>query len=107
MVRENPALIAEIIEFPLRRHEDNLVPAVIRLEEIVREIERIAVEQPADGLHHLLTVIEHLGDRMVETSSLLLDDDANGRIQTVFTRLSEKIAETREALGELGNHLHP
>jgi hypothetical protein len=102
MVRETPALTADIIEFPLRRHEDSLVSAVIRLEEILREIERIAVEQPADGLHHLLTVVEHLGDRLVETSSLLLDHDANGRIQTAFTVLSEKIAETREALSELG-----
>ncbi|WP_439392255.1 hypothetical protein ACRQ5Q_21615 [Bradyrhizobium sp. PMVTL-01] len=100
-------MTADIVEFPMRRHEDRLVLAVIRLEEIVREVERIAVEQPADGLHCLLAVMERLGDGLVDSSSLLLDDDANGRIQSAFTSLSIKIAETREALVELGKRTHP
>ena len=95
-------MTAEIIEFPMSSPEDRLVSAVVRLEQIVREVERIAVEQPADNLHRLLAVMEHLGDGVVESSALLLDHDANGRIQTAFASLCEKIADTREALGELG-----
>lgn len=90
----------------MRKHEDRLATAVIRLEEIVREVERLAAEQPADGLHHLLAVMERLGDNLVESSSLLLDEDANVRIQAAFASLSAKIAEARDALDELGEPRH-
>ena len=94
-------MTAEIIEFPMSSPEDRLMSAVVRLEQIVREVERIALEQPAHSLHRLLTVMEHLGDGLVESSALLLDHDANGRIQTAFASLCEKIAEAREALAQL------
>jgi len=96
-------LTAQIIEFPVRRHGDRLVSAVMRLEEIVREVERLAAEQPADGLDRLLTVIERLGHRLVESASLLLDDHANGQVRAAFKSLSAKIADTREAFDELGD----
>lgn len=99
-------MTAEIIQFPMRRDEDGLVSAIIRLEEIVREVEYLA-EQPADGLHHLLTVMERLGDQLNESSSLLLDDHAKCRVQTAFASLSAKIAEAREAFDELGRSKHP
>ena len=94
-------MTAEIIEFPMSSPEDRLMSAVVRLEQIVREVERIALEQPAHSLHRLLTVMEHLGDGLVESSALLLDHGANGRIQTAFASLCEKIGEAREALGQL------
>ncbi|MGO4512670.1 hypothetical protein CT676_37430 [Bradyrhizobium sp. MOS001] len=94
----------EIIEFPLRKHEDRLVSAVIRLGELVREVERLADEQPADDLHRLLNVMERFVNKLVESSSLLLDEDAQGRVQTAFTSLSGKITETREAMDELRRH---
>jgi hypothetical protein len=45
--------------------------------------------------------MEHLGDGLVESSALLLDHGANGRIQTAFASLCEKIAEAREAVAQL------
>jgi hypothetical protein len=100
-------LTAEIIEFPCAKHEDRLVSAVVGLEEIVREVEHLAAEQPADSLNRLLTVMERLGDQLVESSLLLLDEDSKGRVQTAFTSLSAEIIETREAFDELGGRKHP
>jgi len=95
-------LTAEIIEFPMQKHDDRLVSVAVGLEEILREVERLAAEQPADGLDRLLTVMERLGDKLVESASLLLDEDTTGQVQTLFTALSAKIAETRHVLDGLG-----
>ena len=98
---------AEIIAFPMRRHEGHLVTTIMRLEEIVREVERLATEQPADGLDRLLTATERLGYRLVESASPLLDDHANGQLQAAFKTLSAKIADIREAFDRLGDPKYP
>ncbi len=64
---------------------------------MVREVDRLAADQPAEGLDHLLGVMEHLGDRLVDLAHLVLDEDGKRRVQIAFASLSDKIAETRDA----------
>jgi hypothetical protein len=91
---------AEIIEFPDRGHQDPLVSSVARLEQMVREVDRLAAGQPTEGLDHLLAVMERFGDRLVDLAHLVLDDDAKLSVQIAFTLLSDKIAATRDAFDE-------
>jgi hypothetical protein len=91
---------AEIIEFPNRGHQDPLVSSVARLEQMVREVEHLAADQSAEGLDHLLAVMERFGDRLVDLAHLVLDDDARRSVQIAFTSLSDKIAVTRDAFDE-------
>jgi hypothetical protein len=98
---------AEIIEFPNRGHEDRLVNSVARLEQIVREVDRVAVGQPPDGLDHLLAVMERLGDRLVDLAYPLLDEDGKRSVRNAFTSLSQKIAETRDAVCGPSGGMHP
>jgi hypothetical protein len=103
---------AEIIEFPKPGYHDPLVSSVARLEQIVREVDRLAVDslatdQPADGLDHLLAVIERLGDQVVDLAYLLLDEDAKWTVQSAFTSLSDKIAETRAAFDAFDGRKNP
>jgi hypothetical protein len=88
---------AEIIEFPNRGHQDPLVTSVARLEQMVREVDRLAAEQPAEGLDQLLVVMARFGDRLVDLAHLVLDDDAKRSVQIAFTSLSDKIVATRDA----------
>ncbi|MCK1385671.1 hypothetical protein [Bradyrhizobium sp. 21] len=100
-------MTAEIIEFPDRERQDPLVSSVARLEQIVREVEGLAVEQPAEGLAHLLTVMERLGDRLLDVAHHVLDEDGKLRAESAFTSLSDKIAETRDAFVAFGGPKHP
>jgi hypothetical protein len=98
---------AEIIEFPLRGHQDPLVSSVARLEQMVREVDGLAANQPAEDLDHLLAVMERFGDRLVDLAHLVLDDDAKRSVQIAFTSLSDKIAATREAFDECDGATDP
>jgi hypothetical protein len=91
---------AEIIEFPNRGHQDPLVSSVARLEQMVREVDRLATDQHAECLDHLLAVMERFGDRLVDLAHFVLDDDAKRSVQIAFTSLSDKIAATRDAFDE-------
>jgi hypothetical protein len=88
---------AEIIEFPNPGHQDLLVSSVARLEQMVKEVDRLAADQPAECLDHLLAVMERFGDRLVDLAHLVLDDDAKRSVQVAFMSLSDKIAATRDA----------
>jgi hypothetical protein len=88
---------AEIIEFPNPGQQDQLVSSVARLEQMVKEVDRLAAEQPAECLDHLLAVMERFGDRLVDLAHLVLDDDAKRSVQVAFMSLSDKIAATRDA----------
>jgi hypothetical protein len=100
-------MAAEIIEFPNRDRGGPLVSSVARLEQIVRELERHSAGQPADGLDYLLAVMERMGVQLADLASHLLDDDARRPVERAFTSLSDKIAETRDALGACGGPKHP
>lgn len=100
-------MAAEIIEFPNRGHEDRLVNSVARLEQIVREVDRVAVGQPPDGLDHLLAVMQCLGDRLVDLAYPLLDEDGKRRVRNAFTSLSQKIAKARDAVCGPSGGMHP
>jgi len=91
---------AEIIEFPSHGYQDPLVTSVARLEQMVKEVDRLAAEQPADGLDQLLVVMARFGDRLVDLAHLVLDDDARRSVQIAFTSLSDKIAATRDAFDD-------
>ena len=93
-------MAAEIIEFPDRGHQDPLVSSVARLEQMVREVDRLAADRPAEGLDHLLAVMERFGDRLVDLAHHVLDDDAKRSVRIAFTSLSDKIAATRDAFNE-------
>jgi hypothetical protein len=98
---------AEIIEFPDPRQHDPLVSCVARLEQMVREVDRLAADQPAECLDHLLAVMERFGDRLVDLAHLVLDDDAKQSVQIAFTSLSDKIAATRDAFDECDGATDP
>lgn len=89
-------MAAEIIEFPERRAEDRLVSSVARLEAIVREIERVAADDPEAGLDRLLGAMERMGQQLVDLADLLLDQATRLQAQSTFQSLSDKIAETRD-----------
>lgn len=92
---------AEIIEFPERGRESRLVSSTARLEAIVREVERVVADEPAAGVDRLLTIMEHMGDQLVDLASLLLDEEPRLQAQGAFQRLSDKIAETRATFEQL------
>ncbi|AWM03667.1 hypothetical protein [Bradyrhizobium amphicarpaeae] len=96
---------AEILEFP-RRGGDRLVSSIARLETIVREVERIVADEPAAGVDRLLAIMECMGDRLVDLASLVLDEESKLQAQKAFISLSDKIAETREAVEQLGGRSH-
>ncbi|MFB6418240.1 MULTISPECIES: hypothetical protein [Bradyrhizobium] len=95
---------AEIIEFPERGREKRLVSSTARLEAIVREVESVVAHEPAAGVDRLLAIMERMGDRLVDLASLVLDEESKLKAQKVFISLSDKIAETREAVEQLGGH---
>jgi hypothetical protein len=95
-------MAAEIIEFPERGREDRLIASVTRLEAIVREVERIAADDPKAGLDELVAAMERMGHRLVDLASLLLDDETKARVQMAFISLTDKIAETRDTFDRLG-----
>jgi hypothetical protein len=95
---------AEIIEFPERGRENRLVSSTARLEAIVREVESVVAHEPAAGVDRLLAIMERMGDRLVDLASLVLDEESKLKAQKVFISLSDKIAETREAVEQLGGH---
>ncbi|WP_155253782.1 hypothetical protein [Bradyrhizobium japonicum] len=94
---------AEIIEFPERGRENRLVAATARLEAIVRDVEGIASDEPAADADRLLAMMERMGGRLVDLAGLLLDQESKLQAQRAFKSLSDKIAETREAFGQLGD----
>ncbi|MBR0813583.1 hypothetical protein JQ544_18770 [Bradyrhizobium diazoefficiens] len=95
---------AEIIEFPERGRENRLVSSTARLEAIVREVESVVAHEPAAGVDRLLAIMERMGDQLVDLASLLLDEESKLKAQKAFISLSDKIAETREAVEQLGGH---
>lgn len=95
-------MAADIIEFPERGREDRLVASIARLEAIVREVERVAADDPEAGLVGLLAAMERMGHRMVDLACLLLDDETRAQAQIVFVSLTDKIAETRDTFDRLG-----
>lgn len=95
-------MAAEIIEFPERGHEDPLVASVARLEAIVREVERVAADDPGAALGALLAAMERMGHQLVDLACLLLDEETKARAQMALISLTEKIAETRDTFDRLG-----
>lgn len=95
-------MAAEIIEFPERGHEDRLVASIARLEAILREVERVAADDPNAGLGALLAAMERMGHQLVDLACLLLDEEAKAQAQMALISLTEKIAETRDAFDRLG-----
>lgn len=95
-------MAAEIIEFPERRPQDRLVFSVARLEAMVREVERVAADDPEAGLDRLLAATERIGQQLVDLAGLLLDEVTRLQAQSAFESLAEKIAETRETFDQLG-----
>jgi hypothetical protein len=64
---------------------------------MVREVDRVTADHPAECLNHLLAVMERFGDRLVDLAHLVLDDGAKQSVLIAFTSLSDKIAATRDA----------
>ncbi|WP_025032363.1 hypothetical protein [Bradyrhizobium sp. DOA9] len=95
-------MAAEIIEFPERGSEDRLVASAARLEAVVREVERVAADDPKAGLDALLAAMERMGHQLVDLACLLLDEETKAQAQIAFISLAEKIAETRDAFDRLG-----
>ncbi len=95
-------MVAEIIEFPERKGENRLVSSVARLESVVREVERVAVDDPEAGLDRLLAAMERMGQQLVDLGDILLDEVTRLQAQRAFESLAEKIAETRETFDQLG-----
>ncbi|AWM09899.1 hypothetical protein [Bradyrhizobium symbiodeficiens] len=98
-------MAAEIIEFP-ERGRDRLVSSIARLETIVREVERIVADEPEAGVDRLLAIMEHMGDRLVDLATLVLDEESKLQARKAFISLSDKIAETREAFEQVGDRTH-
>ncbi|HXH47019.1 MAG TPA: hypothetical protein VNK51_24665 [Bradyrhizobium sp.] len=94
-------MAAEIIEFPERGREDRLVSSVARLEAIVREVERVAADDPVAGIEQLLATMERMGDRLIDLACLLIDEESKLKAQRAFISLSDKIADTRQVLEQL------
>lgn len=90
-------MAAKIIEFPERRHEDRLVASIARLEAIVREVERVAADDPQAGVDAVLAAMERMGHQLVDLACLLLDEEKRAQAQMAFICLTDKIAETRNA----------
>lgn len=95
-------MAADIIEFPERGRQDRLAASIARLEAIVREVERVAADDPGAGLVGLLGAMERMGHQMVDLACLLLDDEIRAQAQIVFVSLTDKIAETRDTFDRLG-----
>lgn len=98
-------MAAEIIEFP-ERGRDRLVSSIARLETIVREVERIVADEPEAGVDRLLAIMEHMGDRLVDLATLVLDEESKLQARKAFISLSDRIAETREAFEQVGDRTH-
>jgi len=92
---------AEIIEFPEGGRENRLASSTARLEAIVRDLERVAADDPAAGVDQLLVMMERMGDQLVDLANLMLDEDARPQAHEAFRSLSKKIAETRDAFGHV------
>ena len=95
-------MAAEIIEFPERKGENQIVSSVARLEAIVREVERVAVDDPEAGFDRLLAAMERMGQQLVDLGDLLLDEATRLQARRAFESLAEKIVETREAFDQFG-----
>lgn len=99
-------MAAEIIEFPEGGRDNRIVSSIARLEAIVREVERVAGDEPAAGIDRLLIIMECMGDQLVDLASLLLDEESKLRAQQAFKSLSDKIVETRDAFERLEGRKH-
>ncbi|TQF40993.1 hypothetical protein UNPF46_08945 [Bradyrhizobium sp. UNPF46] len=99
---ENARMDAEIIEFPERGRDHRLVSSTARLEAIVREVERLVADEPQAGIDRLLSIMERMGDQLVDLASLMLDEESKLQARIAFKRLSDQIAETRAAFDRLG-----
>ena len=89
-------MAAEIIAFPEPDRGDRLVSSIARLEAILRDIERVAADNPGAGLDLLLAAMERMSDQLVDLACLLLDEDTKLQAQGAFISLADKIAETRQ-----------
>ena len=92
---------AEIIEFPEQGRDNRLASAIARLEAILREVERVAADEPVAGIDRLLALMERMGDQLVGLACNLLQEEPKLQAQRAFISLSDKIAETRKALDQL------
>ncbi|MHB0771402.1 hypothetical protein [Bradyrhizobium sp. 5.13L] len=99
-------MAAEIIAFPEPDRGDRIVSSIARLEAVLRDVERVAADDPGAGIDRLLAAMERMSDQLVDLACLLLDEDAKLQAQGAFISLSDKIAETRETFDLLGIPRH-